>query len=687
MDTGNYTIKKFLSFENLEQLVIPELQRDYVWQKEHILDLLSTFHNGFIGDEQDQPYLGFIYAYNDKDYVYKYFVVDGQQRLTSIYLIMILCYQLSNKPIPSYLNNLGKLKLDYKVRQSTHDFLHSLIEYCGLNLSEHDFIIEDQVWYHSNYENDRTVINLIENFNAVRSWLKEYISDELPDFTKYLENKVQFSYFDIENGREGEELYIYMNSRGKQLEINETLKAKFLATESDEKKLDWGRKWEEWQDFFWRSKGKNPDADVGFDEFLRRVQIINMCSIGKTNEQISNFSSEKSDLKIGINFLPKSLEEIEAYFNAFRIMAESPVLKDFYNKYESSNNYLNETPPANKRQTYYFVTLPILAFVKESSVVDQQTIVRFVRFFYNISRKLNIGKDISTQLPSAIKLIQEYILSKPILFDVVGLRFHSRNRTVLLDEEEIFKLKSFATPPTDSNRDELENLFWTAEDHIIFKGEIGFLLENDKEKPEYEICVDRMKKYWSTFVLLYPNSNTRLNNSSIVSALLFYGNTWHQDSPYYYKNYNCADWPFLVKQPSRKYLKSLLKDMHGESITHLDYIIKSKISEYFHDNHLTTVDALKSLDSFFDQAKAYVSLDYYSRKVLWDSNNFYFAEDERFNMAGTFFTKNRLIYNVHRYIYNDDSRIVYRLMEIILLFDEKVQKIINQILEEKEMNS
>ena len=214
MRTDKYPLKDFLNFTSLEQLVIPEVQRDYVWEEEQVLDLLSTFYDGFYGNELDRPYLGFIYAYNDKDYAYKYFVVDGQQRLTSIYLLLVLCYQLMNKPLPSYLKKSGRLKLDYKVRQSTHDFLIALISYCTLNGSDDEFIIQEQSWYHSNYKNDRTIRNLATNFTIIRTWIKTEVFNDLSDFTKYLENKVQLSYFDIEDGREGEELYIYMNSKG-----------------------------------------------------------------------------------------------------------------------------------------------------------------------------------------------------------------------------------------------------------------------------------------------------------------------------------------------------------------------------------------------------------------------------------------------------------------------------------------
>ena len=129
MKNDLYSILEIFEFTNLEQLIIPEIQRDYVWEKNEIFDLLESIQDGFESTNGDIPYLGFIYAYQDRDYVYKYFLTDGQQRMTTIYLILIACFQLINKDIPDYLINNGKLKLDYKVRQITHEFLIDFVNH------------------------------------------------------------------------------------------------------------------------------------------------------------------------------------------------------------------------------------------------------------------------------------------------------------------------------------------------------------------------------------------------------------------------------------------------------------------------------------------------------------------------------------------------------------------------------
>ena len=155
MKNDNYTILEMFEFRDLDQLVIPEIQRDYVWGKNEVCDLLESIKDGFESENGDIPYLGFIYAYNDRDYVYKYFLIDGQQRMTTVYLILLACYQLLNKEIPDYLFDNGKLKLDYKVRQATHDFLTDFVKHCQNYPDTNNINFEDQVWFHKDYENDK----------------------------------------------------------------------------------------------------------------------------------------------------------------------------------------------------------------------------------------------------------------------------------------------------------------------------------------------------------------------------------------------------------------------------------------------------------------------------------------------------------------------------------------------------
>ena len=116
MKAGKYSLKELFNNRYVNQIVIPEIQRDYVWGKNQVEGLLNSIHEDFENfkkgiDINQLPQLeveiqkafkeiynkqkyacniGFIYAYNDPEYSGKYFLIDGQQRLTTIYLILLV---------------------------------------------------------------------------------------------------------------------------------------------------------------------------------------------------------------------------------------------------------------------------------------------------------------------------------------------------------------------------------------------------------------------------------------------------------------------------------------------------------------------------------------------------------------------------------------------------------------------
>lgn len=151
MKTGRYTIYDLFNSTDIEQIIIPEIQRDYVWAKSNVEGLFNSIFENFRNkteivleikaqnsevDKVIQQHLqkeyyrlrfntriGFIYAYHNLDYADKYFLIDGQQRITTIYLLLLAVYKISGKQKDFakryFVHNLPKI--DYKVREVSHD--------------------------------------------------------------------------------------------------------------------------------------------------------------------------------------------------------------------------------------------------------------------------------------------------------------------------------------------------------------------------------------------------------------------------------------------------------------------------------------------------------------------------------------------------------------------------------------
>lgn len=672
MRTGNYDLLTILEDQGLEQFLIPEIQRDYVWQIRDVQDFLDYIKQGHDGDASDKPYLGFIYAYNDRDYPYKYILIDGQQRLTTIFLLLLAAHQKIGRGLPEYMFTRDKLKLEYKVRQATHDFMQSLITFCSKNPGL-DFNIRDQIWYHKEYSSDRTINNIINNFSFINKWL-DSLSADVPSFVKFIEDGISLSYFDIEETRQGEDLYIYMNSRGRQLEPNETLKARYLATTQE--KDSWGTTWEKWQDFFWRHKHTKPDADAGFNDFLRMVQVLTMSKNNDSSESISNFVSGKTDTDPSFEKLPQSIEDLGKIYEAYEWFINVPAIDSMYQALEGEDNYLTVIPKFDKRQVYFLRLLPVIVFLYASGCREEIVTLRFARFFYNIARKKDsIGKDIANQLPSAIKLMLEYGGKKQDHFDVCDLVEYTKGRSVLIDDEEVLKLTILRSNPDD--RLELEKLFWEVEDHAIFDGEISFLLSNHYNAESNEFKLAEFKNSWATFQNIF---NKQKEHNKVALALLYYGNTWIEATPHYYQNYACMNWRALVRSDKSKPLMLLINTISQTRKT-LDQIIESKIKNYFVTKGLNSVDTLKQEKSFFQQVRILAAIDFHTVKRFFTNSNGHVAKDNRYTYGDKhFFINEPELFNVGRYINDGSDGRLMRNMRHILQDTVKLQEVIDGII-------
>ncbi len=675
MKTDNYPLIEILEYRNLEQFVIPEIQRDYVWKEKDVLDLLNYIYEGYTGEMADKPYLGFIYAYNHADHPYKYVLVDGQQRITTIFLLLLACHHRLGKGLPEYLYSSQRLKIEYKVRQATQDFLLSFVEHCNEYPGD-DFIIGEQIWYHEEFDNDRTIQSVITNFEVIKSWLNFHITD-LKKFIKYVEDDISLSYFDIEESRQGEDLYIYMNSRGRSLEPNETLKARFLSTTAD--KDDWGAKWESWQDFFWKHKDTRPDADAGFNDFLRMAQVISMSERNYSHDQVSAFASGKVDQDPSFDKLPSTIEGLGSIYIAYQWLVGSEALTTFYRSQNEPANYLTKFPPLDKRQAYFLRILPVLTFLSATGCREDKTVVRFARFFYNIARKSQtVGKDISNQLPSAIKLMLEYGKSKTGLYDVCDLINYGKGRTILIDAEEILKLKIYKNAGSEKERTEIEQLLWKAEDHEIFQGEISFFLNSYCDPDTGNLDLAAFKRTWQVFEQLFVIN--RNEHSQVTIALLYYGYTWVRNSPYYYENYNCQNWYEIVRMKDSDALMSLLEDLQKPA-ENLDAIIRRKIHDYFKSGNLTTIDSLKNEHRLFHQIKILAALDYHTEKRMFRGRNGYIAKDDRYGYGDPqFFINSPDIFNIYRYISDGNEGRLMRDMKNLLQDSDMLNLVMASIL-------
>ncbi|SDN06318.1 Protein of unknown function DUF262 [Daejeonella rubra] len=600
MKAGKYSIKELFVNRFLEQIVIPEIQRDYVWKEEQVIGLLNSIILDFKNFQNAKPSvivadnkeietafhefdrkrkyssnIGFIYAYNDEQLPGRYFLIDGQQRITTIFLTLLTLAHgnknLRELFVRTYIKDKN-LKLDYRVREASHNFLIKMVDFV-LGTSDE---ITDQHWYLSDYKTDVTIINLLNNQKIINKYLNEQSINET-DFFHFIEDYTEFWYFDTNVSEQGEELYIYMNARGEQMQSNENIKADLLSKLNDLKqKNQFGKIWEEWQDYFWLNKDQNENADPGFNEFLTCISGLENYKIGnkdlfytpkdfkdnngiKAITLISNLNLSIIEKYIqGLTFLMGNTEHFKALYKYSGWLDKSINLIWSILNNEKTNWYADYTD--NDRSTERQKMVYLWSILKYLSEVDLQNvsieeIYRFLRMYY--LRYHNNNRSVST-INDTVSIILINGVFDSTNNDIDGELESDGSRTIQTSDEEtdyknrtqeeILKtnlyIKHILNPELLK---EYENLIWQIEDHDFnLEGrDVGGKNISHLVDLNTDITLKELQKIRDKFYAIFPDGQKAY--LTVQNILLYYDEFWYRATPSYYFNFEFDNWRRIIR--------------------------------------------------------------------------------------------------------------------------------------------
>lgn len=693
--------------------IVPEIQREYVWGQNN--EVISRFLDsiiekiGAICDQCGNPNInskinvGFLYTYKPSHVIYSHErfldenLIDGQQRFTTLFLLLFYCAikedRLSDFKDVVRLENEIEMAFDYKVRDLTHIFLMQLVDKVS-SLDDLELIIEDKsTWLLDDFKADVTVLSIIEALKIIHQKLSstnQYIFN-------YVLNNIKFYHFRTEATNQGEELYITMNSRGEALSKNEENKAILMF--DDDSLFDFGPKWEEWQDFFWKNRDReNPgsNADIGFNEFIRWIQIIEM-SVSDTDtdtnedEKIDDKSLTKEIItliqgeKIILNKQYFSIEKIENYYKSVEYLFNE-YFNNVNNISEEYRNYNQQIfkkrflHPKNKiiEQSEIFQLVPLIYYVlklkQKDKLISELNVFRLSRFLFNLRKDTTVRKTINKQTLNAIKLIDVLIENNlDDIAQIINIQDRRISRTLLTSEEE-FKFKIYLA--NSENREKIEFLFWNAENNKILNGKIASILqfsycEDYKIKDfEFQKSFDsfnaekfdflKFNKLFNNFLKIIEENNDSLSNNIWASMLLTdYYQIREYDEKHKIVSCKSSEDFFLLRD--KYFLENLIKiDSIDSAEIYFQNIFNDFISKY------DSLDELANENDYKKQLFAYsMALINQKKWEYWKGKNFgvYLNPDSSFRS----FFKNNVRYQHFKqkwvgahYNYFDDSEIVIK---------------------------
>lgn len=240
---------------------IPIYQRNYAWQKEQIEQLIDD-----INDMEEMYFLGNLIV-NKKD-IDTYEVIDGQQRLTTLYLLQ------------KYLKmNISKESLYFEAREKSNKTL---------------LIIGDEI---DNNLYDLESYEINNGYKIIKDYFNTKINTEedIIDFKQKLDN-VKLIRIQVPQNIDLNHYFEIMNTRGEQLQYHEIAKARLLSMlATDEDKKIGALIWDACADM-------NSYVQMNFDTKIRKNLFSNkwdkLCSsIDSFDEIREKVNIEKSDIR------------------------------------------------------------------------------------------------------------------------------------------------------------------------------------------------------------------------------------------------------------------------------------------------------------------------------------------------------------------------------------------------------
>lgn len=521
----NSTISFWQLISQISKIEIPIIQRDYAQgrkdekaekiRKRFLENLISA-----ISGKSKPLELDFVYGSTiKKEKEETFYPLDGQQRLTTLFLLHWTTARIENK-LESAKENL--LKFTYETRTTSRDFCKALVKN-GENLGVGNTVsgqIKDASWFFLSWEKDPTVnamlvmlddieiqINQIQKQGEYNDLFGKLISMEAPP--------VIFHFKELNNFGFSDDLYIKMNARGKLLTDFENFKARFEKhvakwesqiqnnTETFSHKID-----TTWTDLFWKYRNSENQIDESFIKFIAGIAI----NFYAQNQDI--YSNEEEELLVRKD-LERKAENKSVTAEAIKRNRIERRIAELFNKpndvnpkdffLEDAFNYLkkciniystnkyDELFPDNVSLWDYSVNSTIFKeFIKDKESAYKQRVLFFAQTEYLVNQQVFNKEAYSDWMRVVRNIIQNsYIYDSSTFIGAIGLikelskgccgiyaYLHSNVVKSRFAAEQITEevLKSNIISATQENKEVTKKVLFDTEDTNFCKGKIKFPL-------------------------------------------------------------------------------------------------------------------------------------------------------------------------------------------------------------------
>lgn len=592
--------RTFLKIVEDNIIYIPRIQRNYVQGLEYNRDIRERFIKDIFSSLDNKGInLDIIYGIKKNNL---FIPIDGQQRLTTLFLLYwyIILFELTGKKREQEFN---KIKITYETRESSKEFFDLLCDYDKVkeinkgNMSISNKIINLNKYFYSKWNNDITIKSSLKMLDEIEN---NYKNLSKKGIYPLLEEKIEFwCNFIPTNANIESELYIKMNSTGKELSDYEKLKANieqyiYISNLSNEEKKEiYSNLDNEWIDTFYKfSDNKNKIEDYYY-EFIRQIfkyntlknategNINNKEEIDEFKKNIRLFKPKVTNNKDSINYNDEIfLKKFKNIMNNIKYLYQYN--EDFVNIKSIFNNIvINNKDEDYRKELIFFSAMIYLSSretINEYDYINWLRISRnYINHYYHIQivDRKNSESEYFQIFRFLNNLHNEYLNNNTK--NIVEFIINYNGKDVLKSNElKWYNLEKIKADYICKN-EEWKQLILDIDKLDYFAGVNSFLFEIFKNNNE----IDLLKNYYNLTKEIFSDSN--IKNYSLQKALLVkYDNhayfTYNKENKVakfytYVHSDNTNTWIQVLNEYNEEgnAIRSKYKDL-------LDYMINNSIS-------------------------------------------------------------------------------------------------------------